>query len=192
MASTALALLICVGAPAPSPPPPGFAAAASISTPAVDVPSEPSLSGDPGSVVANSNGTTDASDRHGGQGTACATAGHVAPAWWMNTAAATYKLLPVIGIALAVFACCICSCCCFRRHCTWPHDYPYDERSPRRRDRPPLQERQPRRPSWAIQSREWVGGLGRGIMWSERRRPMHPRHDRRRHSSTSSLDECRL
>ena len=197
---------------AASPPPPAFNPTGTLTTPSVQVPQEPQLANDPGPITHDANANASASN--GRAQLACATsrASANAPVWWMNGAAALWKLLPILGIGLALVLC----VCTFRNRrgggCRPGHDDRNGAfRAERFRDERFRGERfagNRRRPSWAISRYSF---FGRGLLWSrrgpqsQRRRPPAPPPRRapdhgRFHDghgagsscrdSTSSLDEC--
>ena len=156
--------------------------ATSLDTPTIDVPDQPMDTATATATVDGNGVVTDA----GGSAAGCmALPGWFdkAPSWWFSAAAIVWKFIPYLGIGVATLIVCCCVCVCMKRCCLGrppprhhPRDYYYEEehRRPRadpdRRWRAEQLEREAlerRRPSW---THSFLMGLGRGALWSERRR----------------------
>ena len=143
--------------PVPAPPP-GFAQTSSLSTPTVDVPSEPSLGEADSEAAQNGNNTASPAGRASGSTHAtaftCTGSAQGVPTWWLNVAVASWNLrLVLLACILVVVICCCLGCFCKR--CVfpgssryplpppYPYPYPHGSREQhayqhRERPRPPL------------------------------------------------------
>lgn len=177
-----------------APPPPSFSQTSSLTTPSANAPQETALPGDTGARVPES--TEDGCTGQNG-------AGANVPEWWLNAASIIYKFLPMIGLLVALMFLYICCLSWFRRNCSSKHPAhparsltPWQRRgfTPRHRGGHPgthaCNPARARRPSWAMSRFSF---MGRGILWSERRRqPRHPSDPRvtDRADSITSMDSC--
>ena len=209
-------LTACAVSPPPLPvpaPPPGFAQTNSLSTPTVDVPSEPSLGEADSEAAQNGNGTASpaGSASASTHAAACTGSAQGVPTWWLNIAGASWNLRLVLLACIVVVGICCCLGC-FCKRCVfsrpsqypipppYPYPYPHDPREqhayqhrepPRPHStRPPHRRRaDPRdgRPSLGRSSS--VGAIDWFRQWSEQRRPPTPS---RAQPSARDDDECRL